>query len=298
MAKTIVGYFDDLTQAERGVRALVDGGFSRDDISLIASDPKGEYGKYGMATPASGEPSDSGVVIGASTGAILGGLGGLLVGLGALAIPGIGPIVAAGPLGATLLGVGIGTTTGGIIGTLTDIGVAEEEAGYYAEGLRRGGVVVAVRIDGLMADRAADMLRRQGAVDIDQRIAEWRHSGWTGYDPNAEPPYTEYVTQAPDTPSPPHTSASDFERYAADFRNHCTTTYASRGYTYAHYEPAYRYGYTLANDERYSGKSWKAIEVDARRGWERRNQGVWDDFQDAIRYAWSRVQGYRTSRAA
>jgi hypothetical protein len=84
MTKTIVGYFDDLTQAERGVRALVDSGFSRDDISLIASDPEGEYSKYGMAAPTSGEPPDSGVLIGASTRAILGSLGGLLAGLGAL----------------------------------------------------------------------------------------------------------------------------------------------------------------------------------------------------------------------
>jgi len=202
MAKTIIGYFDDLTQAERGVRALRDGGFTREDISLIANDPEGEYDKHETAAQTADAPSDSGTLIGAGTGAVVGGLGGLLVGLGALALPGIGPVIAAGPLAAALVGAGIGTTTGGIIGTLTDLGVAEEEAGYYAEGLRRGGVVVAVRAEEPAADRAADILRRQGAADIDQRIAEWRHRGWTGFDPRAEPPYTEYVTQAPES-SPP-----------------------------------------------------------------------------------------------
>ncbi|HKA52642.1 MAG TPA: hypothetical protein VKJ47_03175 [Candidatus Binatia bacterium] len=202
MAKTIIGYFDGLAQAERGVRALIEGGFAREDISLIANDSTGACDRRGTATPTAGEASDSGMLIGAGAGAVVGGLGGLLVGLGALALPGIGPVIAAGPLGAALPGAGVGTTAGGIIGALTDAGVAEEEAGYYAEGLRRGGVVVAVRAEEPAADRAADIWRRRGAADIDQRIAEWRHRGWTGFDPRAEPPYTEYVTQAPEDSSP------------------------------------------------------------------------------------------------
>src|SRR5215471_6246397 len=97
MAKTIVGMFDSLADAHGAVRELVDMGVSRDDISLIAGDTKGEY------TTKTGTLSDemSGAATGAGTGAVLGGLGGLLVGLGALAIPGIGPLIAAGPLAAT-----------------------------------------------------------------------------------------------------------------------------------------------------------------------------------------------------
>src|SRR5215213_4079166 len=110
MAKTIVGMFDSLADAQSAVRELVDAGVSRENISLVAGDTKGEY------TTATGTLSDemSGAATGAGTGAILGGVGGLLVGLGALAIPGVGPLIAAGPLATTLLGAGVGAAAGGL----------------------------------------------------------------------------------------------------------------------------------------------------------------------------------------
>jgi len=89
-----------------------------------------------------------------------------------------------------------------------------------------------------------------------------------------------------------------FDDYATDFRNNFTTTYGTRGYTYNRYEPAYRYGYTLATDQRYANKDWAAIEADARRDWEKNNQGVWEDFKDSIRYAWDRVRGYSVAEAS
>jgi uncharacterized membrane protein len=107
----------------------------------------------------------------------VGGLGGLLLGLAALAIPGIGPVIAAGPLGAALLGAGLGTVSGGIIGALVDIGVAEQEARDYAEALRRGGTVVAVKTEGLMIDRAIEIMEQHGAIDMNKRMAEWQRSG-------------------------------------------------------------------------------------------------------------------------
>jgi uncharacterized membrane protein len=175
MAKTVVGLFDDFSEAQSVVQELVNNGYAREDISLAANDATGEYAKYkdsgGM----------SGTAIGAGTGAVVGGIGGLLVGLGALTIPGIGPIVAAGPLIATLTGAGVGAVAGGLIGALTDIGVPEEEAGYYAEGVRRGGTLVAVRAEDHLADRAAEIMESHHAVDIDQRAAYWRESGWSGY---------------------------------------------------------------------------------------------------------------------
>jgi uncharacterized membrane protein len=293
MNKTVVGYFDQYAQAQNAVSALVDTGFSRSDISLVASDPTGEYAKSSMVTSTDSD-STSYTAAGAGTGAILGGIGGLLVGIGALTIPGIGPVIAAGPLATTLLGVGVGAAAGGLIGILMDVGIPENEAHYYAEGLRRGGAVVTVSTqDEMLIDRATNIFERNGAVDIDRRADEWRQSGWTGYDPNIS-------SRAPTTPLNQNLGNTDFgkfEDYAPDFRTNFTTRYGNRGYTYDRYEPAYRYGYTLAYDKRYAGKDWSAIEADVRRDWEKNNQGAWEDFKDSIQYAWDRVRGYSAAEA-
>jgi uncharacterized membrane protein len=294
MKKIIVGYFDQYAQAQEAVRSLVDTGFSRSDISLVASDPTGEYAKSDAVT--STDPgTTSYTAAGAGTGAVLGGIGGLLIGIGALAIPGVGPVIAAGPIATTLLGAGVGAAAGGLLGVLIDVGIPEDEAQYYAEGLRRGGAVVTVSTeDEMMIERATNIFERNGAVDIDRRADEWRRSGWTGYDPNVgsqttTTPLTQYQ----------HNSGFDaFDDYATDFRNNFTTTYSSRGYTYDRYEPAYRYGYTLATDKRYLNKDWAAIEADARRDWEKNNQGMWEDFKDSIHYAWDRVRGYSAAEAS
>jgi uncharacterized protein (TIGR02271 family) len=118
---------------------------------------------------------------------VLGGLGGLLVGLGALAIPGIGPVLAAGPLVSALAGAGIGAATGGLLGALVNAGIPEEHAGYYAEGVRRGGTLVTVQTDDDMAQTAVDILNRFGPVDVNRRSAEWRSSNWEGFDETADP---------------------------------------------------------------------------------------------------------------
>src|SRR4051812_33384585 len=106
MAKTVVGLFDDIDDAERAVQALVNSGFSRDDIGLVANNTDNRYN----AETTTGHPHDMGSTTakGAGTGAVLGGIAGLVVGLGVLAIPGIGPIIAAGPIITTLAGAGIG----------------------------------------------------------------------------------------------------------------------------------------------------------------------------------------------
>jgi len=96
--------------------------------------------------------------------------------------------------------------------------------------------------------------------------------------------------------------ASGFAVYDADFRKNFTSTYGSKGknYTYEKYAPAYRYGYELTTDKRYSGKDWSVFESDARRDWETRypGQGVWEDVKDAVRYAWDTVRGRTSHRTA
>jgi hypothetical protein len=132
----------------------------------------------------------SGAAAGAVTGGVVGGAAGLAASLMGLAIPGIGPIIAAGPIVSLLTGAGVGAVAGGLIGGLTDMGVSRSDAEYYAEAVRRGGALVTVRADDARAERAADIMRSHGAIDIERRVARWREHGWTGFDEEA-PPYTQ-----------------------------------------------------------------------------------------------------------
>lgn len=195
MAKTIVGLFDSFNEAQNVVQELVNSGFARERISLVANDARGEYGNV-LRSREVGETSVAeGAGAGAVGGGVLGGVLGLLVGLGALAIPGVGPIIAAGPLAAalgtvgasTVVGAGIGAVSGGLLGALVGAGIPEEDAHYYAEGVRRGGTLVMVTADDATANTAYSILERRGAVDIRTRGAQWRQSGWERFDPNAGP---------------------------------------------------------------------------------------------------------------
>lgn len=200
MAKTVVGLLDDREEAQSVVLELVDEGFDRNDISIMASNPSGSSGGEGydaLSHSTVGASRNSGEIAGdvaadtmkgAGTGAVLGGIAGLVAGVVGLAIPGIGSVVAAGPLAAALAGAGIGAVAGGIIAALTNIGVPEEEAHYYAEGMRRGGVLVAVNTaEDDMAEQAAAIMRDHGAVDIDKRAQTWKESGWSRFDETASP---------------------------------------------------------------------------------------------------------------
>src|SRR4051794_16692315 len=144
MDQTVVGMFDNLSDAQRVVKDLVDAGFSRDRISLVAGDAANEYSKYvnkGTTTTTTDDDVTAGE--GAGFGAVVGALTGIIAGLGALAIPGIGPVLAAGPLLAAATGGAVGAVagaaTGGVVAGLVKTGVPEEDAQYYAEGIRRGG---------------------------------------------------------------------------------------------------------------------------------------------------------------
>jgi len=191
MAKTVVGLFDTFNEAQSVVQQLVDAGFERNEISLLANNARGEF----SSATAVGETSSvaEGAGAGAVGGGVLGGVLGLLVGIGALAIPGIGPVLAAGPLAAalgaagasTLVGAGIGAAAGGVIGALVGAGIPEEDANFYAEGVRRGGTLVMVKTNDDMSQRAYDLMRSAGAVDVDKRGGDLRSSGWTGFNPDA-----------------------------------------------------------------------------------------------------------------
>jgi uncharacterized protein (TIGR02271 family) len=179
MAKTVVGLMDSFNEAEKVVDDLVRNGFAREDVGLVAQD-EGERAPSQRTTRREGGSEAEGAMKGAGAGAAIGGVAGLVLGITGLAIPGIGPIIAAGPIAATLAGAGVGAVAGGLIGGLTNLGVPEEHAHYYAEGVRRGGVLVTVACEDSRAADAASIMRRHGAVDIEKRAAEWKESGWSG----------------------------------------------------------------------------------------------------------------------
>ncbi len=229
MAKTVVALYDNVDDAQTTVRELIDHGVSRDRISLVANNPdrpgqamKTQPGQetppVEQPAPREGEPSnvDADAKAGAGIGAVLGGIGGLLVGLGALAIPGIGPVLAAGPLAAALGGVaGAGTgaiagaAAGGLVGALSEMGVNEEHAGYYAEGIRRGGTLVAIQTDDEDVAQARRLMNEHHPVDINERGTQWRQSGWSGFQPGPQPegkieskPEATYERNKPAEPTP------------------------------------------------------------------------------------------------
>ena len=123
MTSTVIGLYNRLEDAQNAVSELVSAGFPREDISMVAADTEGKFKTY---VGESNEEGADGIATGAGVGAAVGGIGGLLVGIGALAIPGIGPVLAAGPLASALIGAGVGAATGGLLGALVDAGIPEE----------------------------------------------------------------------------------------------------------------------------------------------------------------------------
>lgn len=188
---TITALYDRTEDAQKALRQLQKMDISRDDISLIASDAAGKYSRDNGHDNGRDLSTDNDTAEGAVAGATVGGLGGLVVGIAALAIPGIGPVLAAGPLASALIaggiGAGVGAVTGGVVGALTDLGVSKEKAGYYAEGVRRGGTLLTAHVPSNMSNQVMTVLNRHNAVDVEERASHWRESGWQEYDPNADP---------------------------------------------------------------------------------------------------------------
>jgi hypothetical protein len=159
----VFGIYKSRLQAETAVDRIAAAGFSYNDISVLLPDAQSskEFAhEKNTKTP-------EGVTTGATTGGVVGGTLGLLAGIGALAIPGVGPFIAAGPIMGALAGVGVGGTVGGIIGALVGMGMPEYEAKRYEGRIMEGGVLLSVHCDTSdQIDRAKDVLERTGAEDI------------------------------------------------------------------------------------------------------------------------------------
>lgn len=300
--KTVVGLYQNFEDARQAVHTLVESGFSANNINMIASDQKGQYAQYLQGDPNQKQDISDGAAKGAGVGAVLGGLGGLLVGLGALAIPGIGPVIAAGPIAAALTGAGVGAVAGGVAGALVDLGIPEEHAKAYSEGIRKGGTLVAVQTDDQQASTAENILNRFNPVDLNRKegmnmMGQSNVSGMEDRNLERQPTYSQTnvpVTGQDWTGNATATTRENLSPSERDmdqrFRNDYQTRYAAAGHDYYYYQPAYNYGYTLANDARYTGRDWSYVEQDARMEWERQhNASAWDEVKDAIRNGFEAV---------
>jgi hypothetical protein len=191
MNRVISCLFDDYASARNAVAALQEAGFTSNEVSLVASNADSRHVE---------DDAGSGAVAGTGVGGAVGAGAGILTSLGVIAIPGLGPLVAAGILATTLATTVAGAVAGGLIGSLMDYGISEEEAHLYAEGIRRGGTLVTVRSTPERVAQAEAILDRFESVDVNARRDYYAQSGWSGFDPNA-----------------PAYSASDIKRERSSF---------------------------------------------------------------------------------
>jgi hypothetical protein len=196
MTTTVSRVYDTYAQARAAVGAVEAAGVPSPEVSLVAN-------KYVSAEYADVDDVNK-TTTGASVGGVLGGGAGLLAGLGLIAIPGIGPVVAAGWLAATAAGVAAGAVTGGIVGALVGAGETDEHANVYSESVRRGGTLVTARVADPDAGRIQGVLDKYKPIDPAARGADYRQEGWKSFDPKA-PAYRP--------------SEADIERIRRDWRD-------------------------------------------------------------------------------
>ena len=199
MKRTLTRLFDNRADAETAVRDLEAAGFDHTDLSLVASDRDSVAGEQRSFLDRDADRDGEndtleGAGEGAATGGAIGAGAGLLAGLGLLAIPGLGPVVAAGWLASTLVGAAagavVGGATGGLLGALKDAGVPDEDANVYAEGVRRGGSLVSVKVKEDDVARAELILNEARGVDATTRGSVYRQEGWTRFEAAKDDNYT------------------------------------------------------------------------------------------------------------
>lgn len=190
----LVALYRDIDTARDAIADLVDSGFDRSRINLVANDVNGRYARYlnidrVLDTPPD-DTFDDDEDVKAGEGAGFGAVIGALVGLGTALIPGVGPVLAAGPLVAAIyagVGAASGAVTGGITASLVSFGTPSADADVYAEVLRRGGTLVVLDTENGWTPRARNILNDHDPLDVGETERSYRSSGWTGYDPDAAP---------------------------------------------------------------------------------------------------------------
>jgi hypothetical protein len=159
----VFGIYSSGEHAERAVDTLIAEGFPSADISVLLPDTRSTKEFAHVKETKAPE----GTVAGVTTGGVIGGTLGVLVGIGALAIPGLGPFIAAGPIMAGLAGLGVGGAVGGLVGALVGMGIPEYEAKRYEGRVKNGGTLLSVHCDTSgQISRAKELLKSSGAEDI------------------------------------------------------------------------------------------------------------------------------------
>lgn len=202
--KTVIGLFDDFNDAQAVVTALLKRNIDRADISVVANnlenipinlDKDPAEGRHEAMAESAKTGAGTGAIVGTGVGGVLG----FLAGIGSIFIPGIGPIVAAGPLLSALTGAGVGAAAGaalgGLVGALTQAGVPEHDAHFYAEAVRRGGTLVLVQCADERASDIASLMSGSGAVDVDRRREHFHATGYKGHEPGAKPYTMEQIAR-------------------------------------------------------------------------------------------------------
>ena len=163
MSKTVICIANTSAQAETLVLRLNEAGVPTSDVSVLLPDTTGSRDfahEHNTKAP-------EGTAIGVSAGGVTGGVLGLLAGIGALAIPGVGPFIAAGPIMAALSGAAVGATIGGITGALIGMGIPEYEARQYEAKIKEGNILISVHTrDSAVVDRVKNIMKQAGAEDI------------------------------------------------------------------------------------------------------------------------------------
>jgi hypothetical protein len=186
--ESVLGIYSRRSSVENAISVLRDSGFSNSDVSVLLPE---NLGSRELATEKETKAPE-GATAGAGSGAVIGGALGWLVGIGALAIPGLGPFIAAGPIMAALAGAGVGGAVGGVTGALVGLGIPEYEAKRYEGRLQKGGILVSIHCD--TSDeikRAKEIMERTGAEDISY-AGEAPTDGKTNDTPSAKRAGTGY----------------------------------------------------------------------------------------------------------
>jgi hypothetical protein len=269
------GIYRGRANVESAINTLRNQGFRTEDISVLLPE---NVGSKDMGTEKSTKAPE-GATAGAGTGAVIGGTLGLLAGIGALAIPGLGPFIAAGPIVAALSGIGAGGVVGGFTGALIGLGIPEYEAKRYEGRITKGGILVSVHCDNSeWTKKAKDILEQTGAEDVSSTGEASADYAKTDR-PMRRTGATETVPVAHDS----------------EFRKHYQSTYGGTGSRYEDYAPAYQYGCRMADDEKYRGRDFNEVESHLRREYETSNPGGnWEKVKDAVRHGWDKVTGRAT----
>jgi len=277
MLTTSIGLFDSFSQAERAVKVLLGCGFRREEISVVVHKNK----PNGLLDDALAGPKNTvdkrKLVLPVELDTFVNDAQSLVVG-------GIGQVAMAGPLAFVLARRADRTQDGDLTEALAVFDLYDEEAQYYAEGVRRGGTLLTVTAVEHLSERAEDVLLLQGAVDIRQRAQRWQQEGWRNFDPTATPYSPRDLERERRQQAAERKPGTGWTPCDNDFRSHYYLTYSDGDLPYENYAPAYRYGYQLASDTRYHKKDWDDIEPHIQRTWVRQDDKDWSAVAEAVRY--------------